>query len=133
MTIKYLPTHLAGYPTDQYAPNEPPTIQITYTIPSGIQGPLNPQPGQPYTGTVRAAYLPNNPEGKYVLQLLRRAFDDQHVFTIGISTTTGRDNVVTWNDIHHKTSMNGGPENFGYPDPTYLTRIRKELADKGYK
>ncbi len=22
---------------------------------------------------------------------------------------------------------------FGYPDPTYLYRIRQELADKGYK
>jgi deltex-like protein len=110
MAIKYVSTHLQGFPTDQYAPNEPPTIEIIYTIPSGVQGPLNSQPGQPYTGTVRKAYLPNNPEGKYVLQLLRKAFDDQHVFTIGTSTTTGQDNVVTWNDIHHKTSMTGGPE-----------------------
>jgi hypothetical protein len=22
---------------------------------------------------------------------------------------------------------------FGYPDPTYLSRVRQELADKGYK
>ena len=110
MTIKYISTPLPGFPIDQYAPNEAPTIEITYTIPSGIQGPLNPRPGQPYSGTVRKAYLPNNPEGKYVLQLLSRAFNDQHVFTIGISTTTGMDNVVTWNDIHHKTNMTGGAD-----------------------
>ncbi|CAF4728745.1 unnamed protein product, partial [Rotaria sp. Silwood2] len=120
------------FPIEQCSPNEAPTFEITYTIPSGIQGPLNPCPGQPYTGTVRKAYLPNNSEGKYVLQLLRRAFEDQHVFTIGKSTTTGTDNVVTWNDIHHKTNITGGSENFGYPDPTYLLRVRQELSDKGY-
>ncbi|CAF4029128.1 unnamed protein product [Rotaria magnacalcarata] len=110
-----------------------PTIEITYTIPSGIQGPLNSYPGQPYTGTVRKAYLPNNSEGKYVLQLLRRAFDDQHVFTIGKSATRGLDNVVIWNDIHHKTNISGGAEHFGYPDPTYLLRVRQELAGKDKK
>jgi deltex-like protein len=110
MKIKYLPTPLPGFPPEQYAPNEGPTIEITYTIPSGVQGPLNPQPGQSFIGTVRTAYLPNNSEGKYVLNLLKRAFDDQHIFTIGKSSTTGRDNVVIWNDIHHKTQINGGPE-----------------------
>ncbi|CAF3772146.1 unnamed protein product [Rotaria sp. Silwood1] len=132
MTVNYILTPLPGYSIEQCTPNEAPAFEIIYTIPSGIQGPLNPHPGQPYTGTVRKAYLPNNPEGKYVLQLLRRAFEDQHVFTIGKSTTTGADNVVTWNDIHHKTNISGGPENFGYPDPTYLLRVRQELADKGY-
>ncbi|CAF2756279.1 unnamed protein product [Rotaria sp. Silwood2] len=132
MTVGYILTPLPGFPIEQCSPNEAPTFEITYTIPSGIQGPLNPCPGQPYTGTVRKAYLPNNSEGKYVLQLLRRAFEDQHVFTIGKSTTTGTDNVVTWNDIHHKTNITGGSENFGYPDPTYLLRVRQELSDKGY-
>jgi len=110
MTIKYIQTPLPGFPLEQYGSNEGPTIEITYTIPSGIQGPQNPQPGEPYTGTVRTAYLPNNAEGRYVLLLLQKAFNDQHIFTIGKSTTTGRDNVVTWNDIHHKTNISGGPE-----------------------
>ncbi|CAF1214587.1 unnamed protein product [Adineta steineri] len=133
MTIKYITTPLPGFTTENYGPNEAPTIEIIYTIPSGMQGPLNPFPGQPYQGTVRRAYLPNNQEGKQVLALLQRAFNDQHVFTIGKSSTTGQDNVVTWNDIHHKTSISGGPDQFGYPDPTYLLRVRQELADKGYK
>ncbi|CAF2123596.1 unnamed protein product [Rotaria magnacalcarata] len=133
MIITYISTPLFGFSIEQYASNEGPTIEITYTIPSGIQGPLNSYPGQPYTGTVRKAYLPNNSEGKYVLQLLRRAFDDQHVFTIGKSATRGLDNVVIWNDIHHKTNISGGAEHFGYPDPTYLLRVRQELAGKGYK
>lgn len=151
MVVKYVQTALPGFTNEQYATNEPPTIAITYTIPSGVQGPTNPNPGQPFTGTVRTAYLPNTQEGKHILQLLRRAFDDQHIFTVGRSSTTGQDNVVIWNDIHHKTSMGGGSEkydsrqhfsrstrdvslfSFGYPDPTYLARVRRELADKGYK
>ena len=112
MRVNYLPTPLPGFTNEQYGMGEAPTIEITYTIPSGIQGPLNPHPGQPFTGTNRKAYLPNNQEGKYVLELLRRAFNDQHVFTIGKSVTTGADNVVVWNDIHHKTSIHGGPEGY---------------------
>jgi hypothetical protein len=50
------------------------------------------------------------------------------MFTIGRSSTTGEDNVVIWNDIHHKTSRTG---TYGYPDYTYLTRVKKELAAKG--
>ncbi|CAF1189857.1 unnamed protein product, partial [Adineta ricciae] len=82
MRVNYLPTPLPGFTNEQYGIGEAPTIEITYTIPSGIQGPLNPHPGQPFTGTNRKAYLPNTQEGKYVLELLRRAFNDQHVFTI---------------------------------------------------
>jgi deltex-like protein len=45
-----------------------------------------------------------------VLELLKIAFDRKLVFTIGHSRTTGEENVVTWNDIHHKTTMNGGAQ-----------------------
>jgi len=110
MNCRFIQTPLPGIVPEPYAPNEGPTIEITYSIPSGVQGPLNPNPGQPYSGTTRTAYLPNTADGRSVLELLRRAFTDQHIFTIGRSTTTGRENVVTWNDIHHKTSINGGPE-----------------------
>src|SRR5690349_2390589 len=110
MRINYLPIPLPGFENIQFGYKEGQTIEITYSFPSGIQGPLNPHPGQPYTGTTRKAYLPNNKEGKEILELLQRAFNDQHIFTIGRSATTGQDNVITWNDIHHKTSVYGGPE-----------------------
>jgi deltex-like protein len=110
MLINYLPTPLPGFEDANNGPKQGPTIEITYIFPSGIQGPLNPNPNQPFTGTTRKAYLPNNREGREILQLLKRAFDDQHIFTIGRSSTTGQENVVTWNDIHHKTSIYGGPE-----------------------
>lgn len=109
------------------------TITIHYSIPSGRQTvrvlplipedtcgicfgePLfdlqekHPNPGQSFTGAERTAYLPDNKEGNEVLTLLTKAFDQKLIFTVGTSRTTGYENQVTWNDIHHKTSMTGGP------------------------
>ena len=84
------------------------TIVIDYHFPARLQGPEHPNPGQRYHGTSRTAYLPDNREGREVLQFLRRAFDARMVITIGISNSTGRSNQVIWNDIHHKTSISGG-------------------------
>ncbi|KAL0193062.1 hypothetical protein M9458_011358, partial [Cirrhinus mrigala] len=69
----------------------------------------HPNPGKPYQGASRIAYLPDTQEGNKVLKLLERAFKQRLTFTIGRSSTTGQNNVVTWNDIHHKTSRDGGP------------------------
>ncbi|XP_067665646.1 protein deltex-like [Haliotis asinina] len=124
MKVFFNSAHLPGY--EDWG-----SIQINYDIPSGIQTTEHPDPGMPYKGITRRAYLPACPEGKDILRLLKVAFDRKLTFTIGRSTTTGRENVVTWNDIHHKTSMDGGPIRFGYPDPTYLARVRDELASKG--
>ncbi|KAK2821714.1 hypothetical protein Q7C36_021057 [Tachysurus vachellii] len=107
------------------------TIEIHYNIPSGIQTTDHPNPGKPYHGTSRTAYLPDNFEGQQVLQLLKRAFDEKLVFTVGLSTTSGIDNAVIWNDIHHKTNREGGPQGYGYPDPDYLRRVKEELKAKG--
>ncbi|XP_077060668.1 E3 ubiquitin-protein ligase DTX3L-like [Siphateles boraxobius] len=104
------------------------TIEITYAIPSGVQTKNHPNPGKPFYGTTREAYLPDNREGKEVLSLLRRAFNQKLIFTVGKSTT-GAENVVTWNNIHHKTARYGG--SFSYPDPDYLKRVKDELKAKG--
>ncbi|XP_073681642.1 E3 ubiquitin-protein ligase DTX3L-like [Garra rufa] len=117
---------LPGYP--QYG-----TIEIHYEIRSGIQTDKHPNPGKPYRGTYRSAYLPDNKEGSEVLGLLQRAFQQKLIFTVGTSTTTGAQNAVTWNDIHHKTNKYGGPQNYGYPDPDYLKRVKDELKAKGIK
>ena len=100
----------------------------------------------------RIAYLPDNPKGQKVLRLLRKAFNQRLIFTIGRSVTSGklkfgancefscnvcccistkgRDNVVTWNDIHHKTDLLAGGEH-GYPDPNYLDDVIDDLAQHG--
>ncbi|MEQ2290137.1 E3 ubiquitin-protein ligase dtx3l, partial [Ameca splendens] len=93
----------------------------------------HPNPGQYYAGTTRYAYLPDNKEGNEVLKLLKKAFDQRLIFTVGTSRTSGAEGVVTWNDIHHKTSPIGGPEGFGYPDEKYLSRVKDELKAKGIK
>ncbi|XP_077983239.1 uncharacterized protein LOC144438082 [Glandiceps talaboti] len=108
-------------------------ITITYNFSDGTQGKNHPNPGKRYSGTTRRAYLPANSEGQSVLKLLKRAFDMGLLFTIGKSVTTGQDNCVVWNDVHHKTSKTGGPARYGYPDPTYLRRVKEELAAKGIK
>lgn len=109
------------------------TIQIEYSFDGGIQGPEHPNPGVPYSGILRKAYLPDDSQGRHVLSLLERAFQQRLIFTIGQSRTNGRDNVITWNDIHHKTNISGGPTHFGYPDPNYIQRVTYELASKGIK
>lgn len=78
----------------------------------------------------RMAYLPNNEEGKEILELLKIAWDRRVSFTIGTSITTGAEDQVVWN-IHHKTNQFGGVAYFGYPDPTYFQRVRLELEANG--
>ncbi|XP_053124188.1 E3 ubiquitin-protein ligase DTX3L [Hemicordylus capensis] len=107
------------------------TITIEYVIPGGIQTKSHPNPGRSFYGTRRTAYLPDSSEGREVLKLLQQAFHQKLIFTVGQSRTTGVNDVITWNDIHHKTSKFGGPDNFGYPDPHYLKRVREELKAKG--
>ncbi|KAK7111050.1 uncharacterized protein [Littorina saxatilis] len=107
------------------------TIVIQYYIPSGNQETCHPNPGRMYGSCQRTAYLPDNKEGQEVLKMLRKAFDHRLIFTVGDSVTTGATGVITWNDIHHKTSSHGGATSFGYPDPSYLKRVKEELAAKG--
>lgn len=49
-------------------------------------------------------YLPDNRKGQLVAKMLRVAFDRKLVFTLGDSRTTGKQGVVIWNDINHKTN-----------------------------
>lgn len=122
----------------------PGIIVITYRIPSGIQTvcvlaltpgdnfgtcvlwllflkPLfnlqekHPNPGKSFCGASRTAFLPDNKEGNAVLQLLHKAFNQKLIFTVGTSRTSGMDDQVTWNDIHHKTSLHGGPTKYSSP------------------
>ncbi|NWS86152.1 DTX3L ligase, partial [Toxostoma redivivum] len=124
MSTKTFRFSLPGYPNCG-------TIQINYNMNGGVQTSSHPNPGQHYGPAHRTAYLPDNEEGREILQLLKRAFRQKLIFTVGQSHTTGAQGVITWNDIHHKTSMDGGPTQFGYPDPSYLQRVRSELKAKG--
>ena len=93
---------LPGY--EQYE-----TIQIKYDVPSGKQGKEHPNPGQYFRGASYTAYVPDSTDGKKVVRLLRKAFGVRLIFTVGNSHTSGATDTVVWSDIHHKTSMSGGP------------------------
>ena len=82
-------------------------------------------------GDRRTAYLPADRDGTEVLFLLQEAFRRRLTFAIGFSVTRNQDNCLIWNGIHHKTMLTGGSTNHGYPDATYLVRVREELAAKG--
>jgi len=112
MTVTEIRNAAAGY--ENYT-----TFCINYQVPTS-------------PGLNRTAYVPNCPEGKKVVDLLRKAWDRRLCFSIGTSMTTGRKNVLVWN-IHHKSALSGGVQAHGYPDPTYLTRVQEELAQYSLK
>ena len=87
--------------------------------------------GIKYFGTIRYAFLPNNKEGREILGMLKIAFDRKLTFVIGTSYTSGKENSIIWNGIHHKTNIMGGNENYGFPDSTYFNKVKEDLASKG--
>lgn len=107
------------------------TYMVAYIFPSGIQGQEHPNPGVPYTGTTRRAFIPGTSDGHRVLQKFLRAWDARLLFRIGISLTTGKSNCVIWNGIPHKTNTIGGPAQYGYPDPNYITIVEEALSAVG--
>ncbi|XP_055899220.1 uncharacterized protein LOC106069472 isoform X2 [Biomphalaria glabrata] len=103
--------------------------EIQYYFWSGIQKENHPNPGKWYSSISRTAYLPDTSEGCHVLLLLKLSFMRRLTFTIGLSLTMNLEDKITWNDIHHKTALDGG--SYGYPDPNYLKRVLQELEGKG--
>ena len=79
-------------------------LQCAYRMLHFFKQADHPNPGRPYKGITRTAFLPDTREGREVLKMLEVAFDRKLVFTIGSSRTTGQEGVITWNDIHHKTN-----------------------------
>ncbi|CAD8189604.1 unnamed protein product [Paramecium octaurelia] len=98
------------------------TIEIVYDIPNGLQNGIH------YRGTKQTCYIPNTKEGEELADLLKTAFDKGLVFTIGRSLQDGHKYQVQFNDLHHKTSLNGGK--YGYPDATYINRMISELKQR---
>lgn len=105
------------------------SIVITYTIPNGLQHSFHENPGQPYQGATRIAYLPDNEDGQKLLKRLKFAWTSGLIFTVGTSLTTRQPNCTTWASIHHKTSPSGGVH--GFPDPGFFVNCNAELDAAG--
>lgn len=108
-------------------------ITIVYDFRPGVQGPEHPNPGSRFSarGFPRTCFLPDNQKGKKVLELLKKAWRRRLIFTIGTSSTTGEEDTVVWNEIHHKTEAFSNHMGHGYPDPNYLDNVLAELAAQG--
>uniref|UniRef100_A0A8D8IFK6 E3 ubiquitin-protein ligase n=1 Tax=Culex pipiens TaxID=7175 RepID=A0A8D8IFK6_CULPI len=103
------------------------TIQITYNIASGIQNQEHPHPGRAFfaVGFPRTCFLPDGILGRKILRYLKIAFDRRLLFSIGRSATTGREDVVLWNSVEHKTQYSM------FPDPQYMQRCMQQLVHLG--
>lgn len=123
MTMQLTQRHCPGFEPSTKA------IQIDYSIPKGIQSCFHDNPGTKYSATRRTAFLPNNLEGIQLLDRLKFAWVHGMTFSIGTSLTTGWQNCVVWNSIHHKTSLDGGPH--GYPDPNFIENCNADLTALG--
>lgn len=66
-----------------------------------------------------------------VLGLLQEAWKRRLIFTVGTSVTSGTQNAVVWNEIHHKTEVFSNHSGHGYPDPNYLDNVLAELKIHG--
>ncbi|XP_031549211.1 probable E3 ubiquitin-protein ligase DTX2 [Actinia tenebrosa] len=108
-------------------------IVITYDFRTGIQDKEHPHPGKVYyaSGFPRICYLPDNEKGQKVFRLLKKAWERRLIFTVATSNTTGQDDTVVWNEIHHKTEAFSNISGHGFPDPNYLDNVLAELAVQG--
>lgn len=107
------------------------TITVRWEIFSGVQTEKHQNPGRAFYGDSRNGFLPDNEEGREILELFKIIWERRHMFSVGRSVTRGQDNVVVWNGIHAKTNTCGGSSSYGYPDPGYFGRVKAEMAAKG--
>jgi len=83
--------------------------------------------GKVFSGRQQVAYLPKTSEAREVVPFIEQAFDLRHCFRLGVSDTTGRYGIC-WGSLHFKTSKTGGAQYHGFPDATYVERLKDELA-----
>ncbi|XP_075436272.1 uncharacterized protein LOC142473008 [Ascaphus truei] len=105
-----------------------PSLKIIYDVPDGVQGAGHPHPGSPYQGDRFEAYLPDNRDGRKLLLLLDAALNQGLTFKI---QSMGSKDKVTWNNIPHKTSPDGGKIKNGYPDSYYIKNVYWQLKENG--
>ena len=105
-------------------------ILILYAMKSGIQGYQHPNPGADYVGGTSRAYLPDNKEGRLVLQLLKKAWQMKITHRVSEYGDSLVDARVEPNGIHLKSSLND-LDISGYPNPTYLQRVTADLNVMG--
>lgn len=110
------------------------TLCVDFRIGGGCQSIYDPIPGEPFGDFFLRTYLPNHGEGQEVYRLLKIAWERKMLFRIGWNPVMKRYNKIVQNGFEPlKTSKNGGYLQNGYPDESYLSRIKADLSDFGIK
>ena len=113
-----VPVALAGHEDCQ-------ALRITLVFPAGVQEEDQPLPGTPFAAAAFITWLPSHSEGQRVAELLRTAWDRRLLVRIGVNPETHHMDRLIWNGWEVKTH----PDQF--PDPSYLSRIKADLAEVG--
>lgn len=107
------------------------TLVVQFFVAAGVQDLDCPLPGEPFGALRFTTYLPDNPEGEEVVRLLRLAWNRRLLFRMGMNPATGRVDRLVLNGFELKTQRTGGFAGNGYPDPSYLSRLKSDLREVG--
>lgn len=107
------------------------TLVIHFHIGAGTQGLEHPIPGEPFPAFDYVTYLPDNSEGHEVLRMLELAWKRGLLFRIGFNPATKRKDVIVPNGIELKTKRTGNPQQGGWPDVSYMSRLKSDLKEVG--
>ncbi|KAJ8247967.1 hypothetical protein COCON_G00234130 [Conger conger] len=102
-------------------PGDLPSITVSPHV--SFEAEAHPNPGKPFTGIQTQSWLLDSPEGRKVLKLLQRAFEQKLIFTV--AATHGAADRVVYTDIPHDASGNECKQ------PGFLQRVKAALRAKG--
>ena len=107
------------------------TLVVRFFVADGVQDLDCPLPGERFAALRFVTYLPDNPEGVEVVRLLAIAWNRRLLFRIGFNPATGRMDRLVLNGLELKTQRTGGLLAGGYPDASYLSRLKADLREVG--
>jgi len=100
-------------------------FRIEFRFPDGVD-----DEGKSYHSRIVWGYLPNDVEGRLLLELFKVAFKRRVMFGLGDSMTRPGHYFPTYN-VHIKTKREGSAEEHGYPDPKLFENTLGELERNG--
>lgn len=107
------------------------TLCVRFFVAAGFQDLDCPLPGERFSAFQFTTFLPDNSEGQELVRLLSVAWTRRLLFRIGMNPATGRMDILTPNGIEMKTRRLGGIMAGGYPDASYMSRLKSDLREVG--
>jgi deltex len=107
------------------------TIIVRFYLGAGRQDIHDPLPGSSFKAMHYHTYLPDNSEGQEMLKRLQLAWNRRLLFRIGYNPTTKRMDMLVVNGLELKSNTHGGILKNGYPDPSYMSRLKHDFREIG--